>query len=115
MEEMIKKVDDVQFSESLTAAAIAQIMVNEGKSSQERRDIKDAEEYFGGHSLIDKKRRVFYDRDRNPIENPAASNMKMKSNFIRELVQQKQDYSLAKTFCLPKPRRRWTLRRMSTE
>lgn len=88
------------FSPTLSPSAVAQIIVTNGKSSPQIADIKTAERYFDGHPDIEEKKRVYYDKDRRAYDNPAASNVKMKSNFLRMLVQQKQDYGFAKTFVL---------------
>lgn len=92
--------ESISFSNTLNPATIAQIIVNEGKLKPEIRDIRIAQRYFDGHNDIERKERVYYDKDRKKYDNPAASNVREKSNFFRQLVQQKQDYALAKTFIL---------------
>ena len=96
----LKPVESVIFSPSLAPAVVAQVLVSQLKESPRQKEIVQAKKYFDIHSDIEKKTRVYYDRDRHPIENPAASNVKIKSAFLRQLVQQKQDYSLAKTFII---------------
>lgn len=87
------------FSEDLSPALITQIIVDKNKNSPAIMDMKMADKYFDGHNeKIDGKTRVYFDKDRNPIQNPTANNAKIKNNFLRMLVQQKQDYGFAKTF-----------------
>lgn len=87
------------FSEDLSPALITQIIVSKNKSSPAIMEMNSADNYFDGHNeKIDGKKRVYFDKDRNPIENPNANNAKIKNNFLRMLVQQKQDYGFAKTF-----------------
>lgn len=100
MENIQKQTKSTIFSPNLSSSVVAQIIVNNGKNSPQISDIKTAERYFDGHPDIEKKQRVYYDKDRNPHDNPAANNAKIKSNFLRQLVQQKQDYGFAKTFVL---------------
>lgn len=88
------------FSENLSANLITQIIVSNSKYNNAYEDMRLAEKYFNLHSDIEKKSKVYYDKDRKPINNPAASNARIKSNFLRMLVQQKQDYCLSKTFIL---------------
>ena len=94
----LKPVESVIFSKSLNPASVAQILVGLLKTGPEQRAIIEAKKYYDLHSDIENKKRVYYDRNRNPIDNPGASNVKLTSAFLRQLVQQKQDYSLAKTF-----------------
>lgn len=100
MENMQKQTESTIFSPTLSPATVAQIIVNLGKNSPQIADIKTAERYFDGHSDIEQKERVYYDKDRKKYDNPAANNSKIKANFLRMLVQQKQDYGFAKTFTL---------------
>ena len=93
--------DNTIFSPGLGTAAITQIIVNTWKDSPMISDMEIADEYYAGHNVeIEKKSRVFYDKDRNPVDNPNASNIRHNSQFLRNLVQQKQDYGFAKTFIL---------------
>lgn len=87
------------FSDDLSPALITQIIVNKNKNSPAIMEMKTADKYFDGHNeKIDGKTRVYFDKDRNPHENPSANNARIKNNFLRMLVQQKQDYGFAKTF-----------------
>ncbi len=89
------------FGANLAPALITQIIVSKNKNSPAIMDMISADKYFDGHNeKIDAKTRVYFDKDRQPIENPNANNAKVKSNFLRMLVQQKQDYGFAKTFIL---------------
>ena len=100
MENIQKQTESTIFSPTLSPSTVAQIIVNNGKNSQQIQDIKAAERYFDGHSDIENKERVYYDKNEKKHDNPAANNAKVKSNFLRQLVQQKQDYGFAKTFIL---------------
>ena len=100
MENIQKQTESTIFSPTLSPATVAQIIVINGKNSPQIKDIKTAERYFDGHSDIENKKRVYYDKDRVEHDNPAANNARIKSNFLRQLVQQKQDYGFAKTFIL---------------
>lgn len=93
-----KQTESTIFSPTLSPAAIAQIIVSNCKNSPNIENIKIAENYFDGHSDIELKKRVYFDKDRKSYDNPAASNTRIKTNFLRMLVQQKQDYGFAKTF-----------------
>ena len=95
-----QQTESISFSKSLTPATIAEIIVSEGKLKSEYRDMRTAQRYFDGHNDIETKSRVYYDKDKKKHDNPAASNARVKSNFFRQLVQQKQDYGFAKTFVL---------------
>ena len=87
------------FSEDLSPALITQIIVDKNKNSPAIFAMNTADRYFDGNNEeISKKSRVYFDRDRNKHENPNANNARIKSNFLRMLVQQKQDYGFAKTF-----------------
>lgn len=89
------------FGENLTPQLITQIIVAKNKNSPAIQEMNSADKYFDGHNeKIDNKKRVYYDKDKHPIDNPNANNAKVKSNFLRMLVQQKQDYGFAKTFIL---------------
>lgn len=98
MENVARNTESTIFSPSLNKEVIAQIIVDNGKVSTKRLDIETAERYFELHSDIDRKERVYYDKDKNKYPNPAASNARMNSNFLRMMVQQKNDYAFAKTF-----------------
>lgn len=92
---------DTVFDRSMTPKLITQAVVDRFMNSPMIREIKTADNYYNGRNeVVDKKRRVYYDKDRNPIENPNANNARIKSNFLRMLVQQKQDYGFAKSFVL---------------
>lgn len=89
------------FSENLTAKEITQIIVQRHKGNQKYRDIIQADKYYGADNVeIEKKTRVYYDKDEKPHDNPNSYNSKISSSFLRNLVQQKQDYGFAKTFTL---------------
>lgn len=92
--------ENTVFSNNLSPSLITQIIVSNSKTNEVFKEMKVAERYYNLHSDIEKKSRVYYGRDRKPIENTAASNVKIKSNFLRMLVQQKQDYCLSRTFIL---------------
>jgi SPP1 family phage portal protein len=93
--------ENTTFSNKLSAGEITQIIVDKYRESPMIKEIRVADKYYDAHNEeIEKKTRVYYDKDRNPILNPRANNAKIKSNFLRMLVQQKQDYALAKTFIL---------------
>lgn len=93
--------DNTIFSSSLTTNDITQIIVNKYKESDEIKKMFEADVYYAGdNEEIAKKRVVYYDKDRREIENPMASNVKLASQFLRILVQQKQDYGFAKTFII---------------
>lgn len=95
------KKESVVFASSMDAKSIAQSIVGRFRDSPVIKDMKTADRYFDGHNeAIEGKKRVYYDRNEKPHDNPAASNAKINSNFLRVLVQQKQDYALAKTFVL---------------
>lgn len=100
MENIQKQTESTIFSNALSPATVAQIITDNGKNSPQINDIKTAERYYDGHSDIENKERVYYDKDEKKHQNPAANNAKIKSNFLRMLVQQKQDYGFAKTFIL---------------
>lgn len=93
--------ESTTFSSTLSAGDITKIIVEKYRESPMVKEIRVADKYYDNHNEeIEKKTRVYYDKDRNPIQNPRANNAKIKSNFLRMLVQQKQDYALAKTFIL---------------
>lgn len=100
MENIQKQTESTIFSPTLAPSTVAQIIVGNGKNSPQKKDIETAERYFDGHPDIENKKRVYYDKDRTEHDNPSANNAKIKSNFLRQLVQQKQDYGFAKTFVL---------------
>ena len=93
--------ETITFSKTLSASQITQIIVDKYRDSLPIKEMRVADKYFDMHNeQIEKKTRVYFDKDRNPIQNPSANNAKIKSNFLRMLVQQKQDYGFAKTFIL---------------
>ena len=93
--------ESTTFSGNLSVQQITEIIVSKYRESQYIKDMRIADKYYDHENAeIEKKTRVYYDKDRKPIENPSASNAKIKSNFLRMLVQQKQDYGFAKTFVL---------------
>lgn len=93
--------ENTTFSNKLSAGEMTQIIVDRYRDSPMVKEIRVADKYYDAHNEeIEKKTRVYYDKDRNPILNPRANNAKINSNFLRMLVQQKQDYALAKTFIL---------------
>ena len=95
------KTKNTIFSDKLTNADVTRIIVTNWKNSEQIQAMELADKYYEGENEeINKKRSVFYDKDRNPIENPKASNIKHNSQFLRVLVQQKQDYGFAKTFII---------------
>lgn len=95
-----RQTESIVFSSSLSPAIVAQVIVSDYRTSPKIEHIKTALQYFDGHSLIDGKKRVYFDKQGKSHENPAASNARVKSNFLRILVQQKQDYGFAKSFSL---------------
>lgn len=98
--EMDKNVNTI-FSEDLSPALITQIIVSKNKNSPVIEEMSTADKYFDGHNeKIDGKKRVYFDKDRKAIDNPNAYNARIKSKFLRMLVQQKQDYGFAKSFIL---------------
>lgn len=100
MEQENKNISTI-FTGNLTPAQITQIIVDKNKNSTKIADMKSADNYFDGNNeKIDSKQRVYYDKDRNKLENPNANNAKIKNNFLRMLVQQKQDYGFAKSFVM---------------
>ena len=93
--------ENTTFSNKLSAGEITQIIVDKYRDSPMVKEIRVTDKYYDAHNEeIEKKTRLYYDKDRHPIQNPNANNAKIKSNFLRMLVQQKQDYALAKTFIL---------------
>ena len=98
---MENKLTESIIFKNLSPEMISQIIVNKNKNSDKIKEMETADKYYSGHNeFIENKSRVYYDKDRNPIDNPNASNKKIKSEFLRMLVQQKQDYGFAKTFIL---------------
>ena len=98
---MIDKHENTIFTGNLNPALISQIIINKYKLSPIIQEMRIADRYYDAHNeIIEKKRRVYFDKDRKPIENPNANNAKIKNNFLRMLVQQKQDYGFAKSFIL---------------
>ena len=96
-----QQTENTTFSGGLSASEITQIIVNKYRESNYVKQMRIADKYFDiQNEEIEKKTRVYYDKDRNAIQNPRANNAKIKSNFLRMLVQQKQDYGFAKTFIL---------------
>ena len=96
----IRQTESTIFSPDLAPSTVARIIVNNGKNSHKIAEMKTAQRYFDGHPDIEEKKRVYYDKNRQEINNPAANNAKIKSGFLRMLVQQKQDYAFAKTFVI---------------
>lgn len=90
--------ENIIFDSKLSPASIAEIIVNNGKMSPIIQDIRTADRYFDIHNDIEKKTRAYFDKDGKSIANPAANNARIKSNFLRMQVQQKQDYGFAKSF-----------------
>ena len=89
------------FGPNLDNKTIAQIIVSKYKDNKSIRDMIVSDDYFSNENpQIEKKTRTYFDKDRKPHDNPNAYNAKIKSNFLRMLVQQKQDYAFAKTFIL---------------
>jgi len=87
------------FDPSLTNAQITEIIVKNFKNSKEIEDMKLADKYYDGENVeIESKTRDYYNKEGKALKNPAASNCRLKSKFLRTLVQQKQDYGFAKTF-----------------
>ena len=98
MEQENKSINTI-FSDEMPSSLITQVIVSKNKNSDSISEMNSADKYFDGHNeKIEDKKRVYYDKDRNPIENPNANNAKIKNNFLRMLVQQKQDYGFAKSF-----------------
>lgn len=79
---------------------ITKVLIELYKDSDEIKAIVEADDYYKKKSNIAKKTRCYYDKDRNAYDNPNASNARISSAFLRQLVQQKQDYGFAKTFIL---------------
>lgn len=100
MESVFRQTESVIFNPSLSPSTVCEIITSNGKLSPKIKEIETATRYFEGHSDIERKLRCYFDKDGKRHENPAASNTKIKSNFLRMLVQQKQDYALAKSFVL---------------
>ncbi|MCM1222625.1 MAG: phage portal protein, partial [Lachnospiraceae bacterium] len=95
------KKESVIFAPEMDVKLVAQAIVERFQGCPAIKDMKTADRYFGGHNeAIERKTRVYYDKDGNRYDNPAVSNAKIKSSFLRVLVQQKQDYALSKTFVL---------------
>jgi SPP1 family phage portal protein len=92
--------ENIIFADSLSPAIITQIIISKAKLSDVYTEMKIAEKYYKLNSDIENKTRVYYDSKRVPHDNPAASNFKIKSNFLRNLVEEKQNYCLSKTFIL---------------
>lgn len=92
--------ENIIFNSDLSPATVAQIIVDNGKASPVIQDIRTADRYFDIHNDIERKTRSYFDKDGKSIANPAANNARIKSNFLRMQVQQKQDYGFAKSFVL---------------
>lgn len=89
------------FSDSLSKELITQIIINEHKADPKYETMRIADKYLANENQeIESKTRDFYDKDGNAHNNPSAYNAKLSSGFLAELVKQKQDYALAKTFVL---------------
>jgi len=100
MDSVYRQTESVIFNPSLAPSTVCEIITSNGKMSPKIEEMETASRYFEGHSDIERKSRCFFDKDGRKHENPAASNTKIKSNFLRMLVQQKQDYALSKSFVL---------------
>ena len=89
----------INFSDSLAPSTITKIIVDKFKNSDSIKMIRTADNYYSvNNEEINTKSSTYYDRDRKPHNNPNASNVKIKSNFLRMLVQQKKDYGFSKPF-----------------
>ena len=87
------------FSNSLSPASICRVIVEDAERSPRYGEMRDAQAYFEGHNLtIEKKTRNFVDASGKTHANPVAANTRLSSSFLRNLIQQKQDYAFAKTF-----------------
>ncbi len=96
-----QKNESTVFSPKLTPKEITQIIVSKNQNNPKIKQMNEADAYFATENeMISKKKRVYYDKDRKPIDNPNAYNAKIPSNFLRMLVEQKQDYGFAKTFII---------------
>lgn len=89
---IIFKTDSIQ--------TITRILIELFQNSKEIMSIIEADKYYNKKSRILNKTRNYRDKDGNEHENPSASNAKLSTAFLRQLVQQKQDYGFAKTFIL---------------
>ena len=97
----IKRIENIVFSKSLSPKDITQVIVSKNKVNRKIEEMNQADSYFATQNEeISKKTRVYYDKDRKPIENPNAYNAKITSNFLRMLVEQKQDYGFSKSFII---------------
>lgn len=93
---------NTMFSDDMNPSLVTQIIVDKNRNSSAIMSMISADNYFNGHNEeIERKKRVYYDKDRKPYDNPYANNARIKNCFLRMLVQQKQDYGFAKTF-IPK-------------
>ena len=96
-----QKIENVVFSKTLSPKEITQIIVSKNKGNPKIAQMNEADKYFETENEeINKKTRVYYDKDRKAIDNPNAYNAKIASNFLRMLVEQKQDYGFAKSFII---------------
>lgn len=91
--------ENIVFSDELTPKEVTQIIVSDEKDSKRVQKMRTADKYFAiENSVILKKRRTYYDKDRKEYDNPSASNVKIPSTFLRTLVEEKRDYALGKAF-----------------
>ncbi len=87
------------FSSELDNSKICKIIVNKNKNSEKIKEMQVAQSYFEGKNIeIEQKTRDYVDAKGNIHKNPSAPNTQLHSSFLRELIQQKQDYAFAKTF-----------------
>lgn len=91
----------VVFSDKLSESKIAEIIVNLAKNDESYNEMHDAQKYFEVDNIdISDKVRDYVDAKGRVHKNPQAVNTQLKSSFLRQLVQKKQDYAFAKTFIL---------------
>ena len=91
----------VVFSDKLSESKIAEIIVNLAKNDESYDEMHDAQKYFEVDNIdISNKVRDYVDAKGRVHKNPQAVNTQLKSSFLRQLVQKKQDYAFAKTFIL---------------
>lgn len=91
----------VVFSDDLNEAKITEIIIKLAKDDPCYKDMRDAQKYFEvDNADISKKERNYVDAKGVEHRNPQAVNTQLKSSFLRQLVQKKQDYAFAKTFIL---------------
>ena len=91
--------ENIIFDKGLSAKDITQIIVSLEQKSPKILKMIEADKYFAIHNTeIEKKKCVYYDRNEKEHTNPNASNAKIPSTFLRNLVEEKQNYSLGKAF-----------------